>query len=77
MQVEYVGHACAPRLLGRGARGGAPLGDSTLGALADPTRDTVLGSPRHDHIDADLGHRRHGLLTAIALGQGLHDDKPG
>ena len=41
-----------------------------------PLRDRACRGPRHDLVDAELGHHLDGELGAVALGQGLHDDEP-
>ena len=46
-------------------------------AVALPLRDAARGLPGHDRVDAGLGHRLHGQLAAVALGQRLDDGDAG
>ena len=43
--------------------------------LAPPLRHRAGRRPRHDLVDADLGHRLHGQLAPVALGDALHHDE--
>ena len=47
-----------------------------LAAPVAPPGHAPRRRPRHDLVDADLGHRLDGGLAAVALGQRLHDDQP-
>ena len=64
------------RLLGRLPGGRPPLVAGPVAPVTAPLRHRAGRRPGHDLVDADLGHRLHGQLAPVALGDALHDDQP-
>ena len=72
-RLADLGEARAAGLLGRLARGRAPLGQRLRGPVAAPDADAPLRGPRHDHVGPDLGEHLDRELGPVALGDGLDD----